>query len=134
MNSLSRNTKQKEVILEVLHEADTHLDALQIFERASQKMPRLSLATVYRNLKSMHEQGVIAVGNFGEGHAHYEIVNTLSIGHHHLKCLGCGNIWEFDRPAARLVTGVKEASNFKIYSAKLYIEGLCLLCQKKETC
>ncbi|MCL2474844.1 MAG: transcriptional repressor [Chloroflexi bacterium] len=134
MNSLSRHTRQKEIILEILQEADTHLDALQIFERASQKMPRLSLATVYRNLKSMSEQGAIAVGNFGEGHAHYEIVNTLSSGHHHLKCLSCGNIWEFDRSAAQLVTGVKEVNGFKIYSARLYIEGLCLLCQKKETC
>ena len=132
MAGLSRNTKQKEIILEVLQESSDHLDAIQVFERAVQKMKRLSLATVYRNLKTMGEQGIIATSNLGEGHAHYEILPAGADCHHHLKCVRCGTLLEFDKKTSRLISGVKETAGFKVYTAKLYIEGLCPLCQEKD--
>ena len=50
-------TTQRRLLLDILREAEGHLDARELFQRAIDKDPRISLATVYRNLRLFKELG-----------------------------------------------------------------------------
>ena len=67
-----RITKPRRIILEILHEAEGHPDATQIFERAVAMDSRISLATVYRTMKALEESGAIQRHAFGGGPARFE--------------------------------------------------------------
>jgi len=124
-------TTQRRLLLELLREADGHLDADELYRRAGVKEPRISLATVYRNLKLFKELGLIAESNLGETHSHYEIKGTAE--HHHLVCLGCGQVIEFDSPLiAEAASGIQREKGFDITSAKLKMEGYCPKCKEKR--
>ena len=124
-------TSQRSLLLEVIHQADRHLDADEVYRRAKDKNPRISLATVYRNLKLFKELGLIAESNFGETHSHYEIKGVTE--HHHLICLNCGEIFEFDNPLiTKVISKTQHDSGFKITSVQLKLEGYCPRCKKKR--
>jgi Fur family ferric uptake transcriptional regulator len=48
---------------------------------AREREPRISLATVYRNLKLFKDLGLVAESTLGETHSHYELKGKT--GHHH---------------------------------------------------
>jgi len=54
-----RTTRQLEQVFAALQSDHTHPFAHQIYQRVHRKLPRISLATVYRNLHSLVEEGKI---------------------------------------------------------------------------
>jgi len=124
-------TTQRSLLLELIRQADRHLDADELYRRARAKEPRISLATVYRNLKLFKELGLIAENNLGETHSHYEIKGTVE--HHHLVCLGCGQVIEFGSPLiAKAVAKAQREKGFDITSVQLKLEGYCPKCKEKR--
>ena len=123
-------TAQRQLLLEVLQQADHHLDADELHRRAREREPRISLATVYRNLKLFKELGLVEESNLGEAHSHYEIKNTKE--HHHAVCLGCGEVIEFESPLiSKVAAKVQRENDFHITAAQLKIEGYCSNCRQK---
>ena len=124
-----RVTNQRALILEIIRHGRGHLDADEVYRRARQKQPRLSLSTVYRTLQAFKRLGLIEEVHFDEAHHHYE-VKPLS-EHHHLVCLGCGKIIEFHYPLARYVKkNVSEAKDFDIVSTEVRMTGYCPQCRQ----
>jgi len=124
-------TNQRRLLLELIRGAQGHLDADELFREAKKHKPRISLATVYRNLKLFKELGLIAESNLGEAHSHYEMRGTVE--HHHLVCLGCGLVVEFDSPLiAEAKAGIQRGKGFDIVSAQLKMEGYCPKCKQKK--
>jgi len=124
-------TTQRRLLLEIIRQADGHLDADELYRRAKAKDPRISLATVYRNLKLFKELGLIAESNLGQTHSHYEIKSKKE--HHHLVCLGCGQVIEFDSPLiAETAARMQQDSGFDITSIQLKLEGYCPKCKQKK--
>ena len=122
-----RATSQRNLILEIIRQGKGHLDADEIYRRARLKEPLLSLSTVYRNLLKFKEQGLVDELHFDEGHHHYEA--KASAEHHHLKCLGCGRVIEFDYPLAdHIMTNVALAKGFTITEAEVSLSGFCARC------
>ena len=66
-------TNQRKLLLDLIYRAKGHLDADELFRRAKEQQQRISLATVYRNLKLFKEMGLISENRLGENHSHYEI-------------------------------------------------------------
>jgi len=123
-----RNTTQRALIIEIIRQGKGHLDADEIHRRAKRKQPRLSLSTVYRNLHNLKVMGLIEELHFDEEHHHYEL--KLPTEHHHLVCLGCGKIIEFQYPFTSLVKEeVPEVKSFNITDSKVQITGYCSDCQ-----
>ena len=126
-----RATSQRNLILEIIRQGKGHLDADEIYRRARLKEPRLSLSTVYRNLLKFKEQGLVDELHFDEGHHHYEA--KASTEHHHLKCLGCGRVIEFDYHLADHITAnVAQAKGFTITEAEVSLSGYCARCRGKQ--
>lgn len=53
----TRTTRQKQLIMAVLHEAAVPLTAGEIYARCVRRQPTLAKSTVYRNLEAMHSRG-----------------------------------------------------------------------------
>ncbi len=124
-----RVTNQRALILEIIRHGRGHLDADEVYRRARQKQPRLSLSTVYRTLQAFKRLGLIEEVHFDEAHHHYEV--KPSSEHHHLVCLGCGKIIEFHYPLARYVKkNVSEAKDFDIVSTEVRMTGYCPQCRQ----
>lgn len=126
-----RVTSQRALVLEVIHKGKGHLDADEIYRRAREKEPRLSLSTVYRNLQKLKKLGLVEEVHFDEEHHHYEV--KPSTEHHHLVCLGCGRVIEFEYPLARMVKRkVVEAKDFDITGSEVRMTGYCPQCQQER--
>ncbi len=126
-----RNTSQRALILEIIRQGRGHLDADEVYRRARQRQSRLSLSTVYRTLQTLKKIGLIEELHFDEEHHHYEIKPATE--HHHLTCLGCGRVIEFNYPLARLVKrNVTEAKDFEVINTELHMTGYCAECRQKR--
>ena len=67
-----RLTHPRRVIADVLEHSDDHPDVEELYNRASAKDPRISIATVYRTVKLFEEAGILDKLEFGDGRARYE--------------------------------------------------------------
>jgi Fur family ferric uptake transcriptional regulator len=123
-----RVTSQRALIMEIIQEGKGHLDADEIYRRARAKQPRLSLSTVYRTLRALKEPGLIEELHLDDTHHHYEMKSAEK--HHHLVCLGCGKVIEFQYPLARYVKrSIPEAKDFEIVDSELRMVGYCSQCR-----
>ncbi|MBC8448205.1 MAG: transcriptional repressor [Chloroflexi bacterium] len=124
-----RVTPQRVLILETIREGGGHLDADEIYRRARQKAPHLSLSTVYRTIGVLKEAGVIEELHLGEGHHHYEL--RAEKGHHHLICQACGQVIEFDCPFSQeLWHSLSGKHGFEITDVRLSLLGYCADCRQ----
>jgi len=123
-----RATSQRAIILDVIRRGGHHLDADEIYRQARKKEPRISLSTVYRSLQRFKELGLVDEFHLDEDHHHYEAKSASE--HHHLVCVGCGAVVEFDYDLPGEVIGnVPEAKGFEIVQAELRVSGYCSRCR-----
>lgn len=92
-NAGVRITRQRQVILRVLSEAQDHPDAMELYRRASAEDASISLTTVYRTLKLLEEKGEIHRHAFEGGPSRFE--HADSAHHDHLIDLDTGQVIEF---------------------------------------
>jgi Fur family ferric uptake transcriptional regulator len=86
-------TEQRRVIARVLSDSADHPDVEQVYRRATEIDPHISIATVYRTVRLFEEANILARHDFGEGRARYE--EMPSAHHDHLIDLQTGQVIEF---------------------------------------
>jgi Fe2+ or Zn2+ uptake regulation protein len=124
-------TPQRRLLLSVMQEAGRHLDAKELYRRASEKDASISLATVYRNLRLFKEQGLIDERHLGQAHCYYEMKHLGE--HQHLVCEACGQVVEFRSSLIRkLVAEVQRKNDFSVTKVELYLEGYCPKCKDEK--
>ena len=121
-------TKQREVVLQVIRGADSHLTANEVFGRAKDLLPSISFATVYNSLRYLKEAGHIAEIQFGNGASRFD---RMTHRHDHAICTACGKLVdiEMEHPA-ELVKMAAKRSKFKPESLEFTLRGLCPDCAK----
>ena len=125
------DTSQRRLLLSIMQEAEKHLDAKELYRRASERDDNISLATVYRNLHLFKEQGLINERHLGQARCYYEIKHLGE--HQHLVCESCGQVIEFESPLIRkLVAEVQRKNNFSVTKVELYLEGYCHKCKDEK--
>ncbi|HEX76684.1 MAG TPA: transcriptional repressor [Dehalococcoidia bacterium] len=123
------DTSQRRLLLSVMQEAEKHLDAKELYRRASEKDASISLATVYRNLHVFKEQGLINERHLGQARCFYEMKRLGE--HQHLVCESCGQVTEFESPLLnKLIDEVQRKNNFFVTKVELYLEGYCHKCKE----
>ncbi len=124
-----RVTDNRALILEIIQQG--HLDADEIYRQAREKGYRISLSTVYRALQMFKKMGLIEELHFDDAHHHYEV--KPSAEHHHLMCLGCGKVIEFQHPLSSYIKrNVSEARDFDIAETEIRVTGYCSKCRQKR--
>jgi len=119
-------TRQRAIILEVIRSDMCHHTAEEIFALAKEKLPTISRATVYNNLKSLEEEQVIRRINGEDGSARYD---KSYIPHGHLFCTECRKIYDFEIPDFTSELG--KYSDAVIDSYELRVRGVCQNCNSK---
>lgn len=128
-----RLTRQRRVILQVMDDAEQHLDVDQILERAQKTDPDVHLVTVYRTIELLKKHGLIDELDLlhlrGDRH-YYETHGPRD--HIHVACLRCGKVREFE---SRLYEQLKEqiARDFgmKVTVSRTEVGGYCAECLAK---
>ena len=124
-----RATSQRAVILDIIRQSQGHLDADEIYRRARRREPRISLSTVYRTLQKFRDIGLVEESHFDESHHHYEPKPRGK--HHHLVCLKCGQVVEFDFDLqSHIKENVPEAEGFDVRQLELRMTGYCAGCRE----
>ena len=124
-------TPQRRLLLSTIQAAGTHLDAKELYRRASEKDAGISLATVYRSLRLFEKQGLIEARHLGQVGCAYEMKGLGE--HQHLLCRGCGRVIEFESPSVReLLAEVQQKNNFRVTRIELYLEGYCQRCKEEK--
>ena len=124
-----RMTSQRKLLLKIIRDAGGHLDADELFQKAKERDPRISLSTIYRNLNLLKELDLIAERHFVEDHHHYELKDTTE--HHHLVCRSCGEVFEFDSLLTlQMKQDEEDTSQFQVTDIEINMQGYCLNCQK----
>lgn len=126
LSSNERNTKQRAVIREVLEEADRPLSPPEIYEAGKSRHKGLGMATVYRAVKSLVDEGwLITVELPGES-ARYELAGKAH--HHHFTCRKCRRVFEIHGCPGELSHLLP--AGFKLESHDVVLGGLCDSCVK----
>ena len=89
-----RITPQRYMVLNVIQEANGHINLEQIAERVQERNPHVSLSTIYRTLELLKELELILETHFPGEPPHYEILQSKT--HHHLVCKNCRSVIHLD--------------------------------------
>ena len=125
---MQRNTNQRRAILKALETALGPLTPQEVLEQAGQEHKHLGLATVYRNLNSLSEQGDIVAVHLPNDVTRYEVSGRAH--HHHFCCSKCTQVFELSqRCPVAILEGVTLPGGFKVQGHELTLYGTCPQCQ-----
>lgn len=122
-----RNTKQRQIVLDVVKNRCDHPTAEQIFDEVHAIDPRISRGTVYRNLNVLERQSMLTQVRAPEASR----FDRRCDKHYHLICTRCGQVC--DAPIEYQQTSdeaVAQLTGFQITSHQALFEGICPACQK----
>jgi len=86
-------TEQRRVIARIIEKADDHPDVEELYQRASNIDPKISLSTVYRTVNLFEEAGLVTKHDFKDGRARIEPIPDEH--HDHLIDIRTGKVIEF---------------------------------------
>jgi Fur family transcriptional regulator, peroxide stress response regulator len=126
-----RLTGPRRVVLDVVRATESHPTAEWVHRKVRRRLPRVSLGTVYRNLRLLVAERLVK--ELPGPHARFD--GNLS-EHHHFTCLGCGRIIDVPGPAteshSRALCGrVAAQGGFSVTHHRIEFYGRCLECQRR---
>ncbi len=125
-----RMTNQREMILQELRKGLEHLTADELYERVKKKMPRISLATVYRNLEILSEVGLIGKLEVSGRQKRFDW-NVED--HDHVFCIQCHRVDDLDLDRENLgLIPQGTVDGYEITGYRLEFSGLCHDCSEKN--
>lgn len=119
-------SRQREAILEIVAASHSHPTASEIYSAVREKIPNISLGTVYRNLAQLSENGDILMISVGEGCERYD-GNVKA--HLHLHCKVCGKIFDIPLKDDNELYMLALKEGFECESTVCVIEGICKDCK-----
>lgn len=125
------NTNQRRIIIEELRKLKTHPTADELYAIVREKLPQISLGTVYRNLELLAEAGKIWKLELSGKQKRFDgNVNK----HFHMRCSNCGRIEDME---ADEMSEIDDKLNdlvdkLKVDGYRLELSGLCSKCKAVE--
>ena len=124
-----RLTRPRRVILDVLRATDAHPSASDVWIRVRRRLPRVSLATVYRNLRVLAAEGLVreradAAGLRFDG-------NTAA--HDHFTCVVCDRVFDVPtRPSHGAPARAATRAGFEVIDHRIEFYGRCAGCRRRR--
>lgn len=126
-----RITPQRYSILKVLVESREHPSAEDIYRELSASFPTMSLATVYKTLTLLKQEGEVLELGFSDLGNRYD--GNKPYPHPHVICTDCGAVVDpphFD--VEKMTREMIRATGFAIKTHRLDFYGLCPACREKS--
>jgi Fe2+ or Zn2+ uptake regulation protein len=129
MNNQLRMTHQREIILNELKRCESHPTADELYVRIKKKLPRISLATVYRNLEILSGAGMIGKIEITGRQKRFD---PEVRPHHHVYCIHCHRVDNIDLALVDLEAIIpKQSGGYDIDGCRLEFFGVCPACRQK---
>jgi Fur family transcriptional regulator, ferric uptake regulator len=121
---MQRDTRQRQVIREVFERHHDPLSTGEIMTMGREALPSLGMATVYRALRDLVEEGQLVMVELPGKPPRYERAGKHH--HHHFLCRRCDKAFELDGCAG----GWRELApaGFMVESHEIILYGLCRQC------
>lgn len=117
-------TGQRRTIAFVLSDSDDHPDVEELYRRAVEVDPRISIATVYRTVRLFEENGILQRRDFGGGRARYEVADGDHGDHYHLIDADSGKVIEFENAELdSLLAGIVRQMGYDLVTTRLSVVG-----------
>lgn len=112
----------------MLHGEHVHLTAEAVLGRAQERLPEISLATVYNTLNEMVSMGEVLEVSPGGGPKRYD--PNVGSRHHHLVCTECGELLDV-RPdgADQLRLPARDRHGYQLVDVDIVFRGVCRDCR-----
>lgn len=121
---MNRKTRQRDAIRGVFLRSERPLAPLEVLAEAQADVPGLGIATVYRTLKSLVEEGHLKPIDVPGQSTCYEASDLAH--HHHFHCQACGRVYDVEGCLAGI--GQMCPAGFKVQSHEIFFYGVCPAC------
>ena len=122
-------THQRVVIYEALMDTRHHPSPEEVYRRVRRQIPSISLGTVYKNIRTFIDHGLLREASPHHGCARLE-VNLEP--HHHLVCLRCRAIVDLDDEAVEPVRlRSRPPTGFRVERCAVEVLGVCEKCSRR---
>ena len=126
-----RMTQQRKVILDELYSTDCHPTAAQVYKTVRERIPRISLGTVYRNLDVLSNAGLIQKLESASSEKRFD---GTTENHYHVRCVSCGRVEDVSgSQSSELESTVQKKTDYEIIGYRLEYIGLCPECKKRRS-
>jgi Fur family ferric uptake transcriptional regulator len=128
-----RFTSQRQKILDLFQASALghHLSAEEIHQRLVEQGEKISFSTIYRALHVMVQLGLLQELELAEGRKYYELNTPFMDQHHHLVCVHCGSVEEFeDATMGQVGRSESDARGFSLLNCQFTVYGICPGCQR----
>ncbi len=125
-----RLTKQRKIILEKLKSTTTHPTAVEVYDEVRKELPNISLGTVYRNLETLSQQGLIQkLESCGD----QKRFDGMAEPHLHVICTQCGRVRDVPEHFHLDLDRLTQANtDYKITGVRLELLGICPECNQES--
>ncbi|MCX8035514.1 MAG: transcriptional repressor [Candidatus Sumerlaeia bacterium] len=125
-----RITRQRQVILEELRKVVSHPTADEVCQLVRQKLPHISLGTVYRNLELLAEYGLVQKIELAGSQRRFD-GNVEN--HYHIHCKHCGRVDDLPiRPFPVKEDDLRSVTAFQVTGHRVEFFGLCPACKNES--
>ena len=125
--ALTRLTRQRQAILHAFEDADRPISPHECFERARRAVPRLGIATVYRNIRRLVDEGRLRAVALPGTADRYEVSGKHH--HHHFQCRQCDRVFEVDHCSGDFAG--MAPGGFSVERHEIILYGLCPACGRQ---
>ena len=124
-----RITGKRREILGYLLRNDRYMSARELIEYMKDRYPTMSYETVYRNLKTLRDEGIIEESQFADNEAKYRMACQTG-HHHHYICVACGQTMVIEHcPMPELCV----PDGFQVLRHRFEVLGYCQNCRAVES-
>lgn len=120
---IRRNTNQSQIVYKSI-EAMGHTTSEKLIEYINSNYDNISLATIYRNLTKLIDEGTVRKLRLGND----EIYETVKEKHYHFKCNKCGELYDI-APDTVLMPELLEVDGNEISGTDIMFYGICKNCK-----
>lgn len=126
-----RLTPQRLAIVRLLIDSEEHPTAEAIHQALMNDFPRMSVATIYNNLRLLVDLGLVEEMDVSDTATHFDFPR---VAHAHAICTNCGRIVDFFLDEKMDLNQLAaEETGFVVSSNHLEVYGLCPQCQMLKT-
>jgi Fe2+ or Zn2+ uptake regulation protein len=120
-------TPKRQAILDYFIKEGRNLTPEQVWEKLKKVFKNLGYPSVYRNLESFKECGILVKIQREDRRLCYALCpsHESTHHHHHIVCIKCGKV---DDVEGCVLSGIKNASGYKVLKHIVQLEGLCPKC------
>jgi Fur family ferric uptake transcriptional regulator len=118
------------VILEELKKLTCHPTAEELHRLVREKLPRISIATVYRNLEMLSDEGMVLKLNVAGTQRRFD---GTTANHYHIRCSVCGRVDDVHMGVLPVIEETaKRFTGYTVLSHRVEFTGICPACAAGE--